>query len=181
MNTINTNGFNAVNQTGFAKPQSSAVYAEKGDVIYQKDMDKDDDGVITFQEFTDYCDENDISYAERKQMLQNRLELQLHKDRARVSAEIKKIESDKNALYAKEGDEKYDKEMDKDGDGKVTYDEYMRYCQEQEEAQENKQPEKAELEKKEDDKVVVKNEGKAINKYAKAETEEPESKVEKEG
>ncbi len=41
------------------------------------------------------------------------------------------------------------------------------------------QPEKAELTTNEE-KVIVKNEGKAINKYAQTEAEETESKVEKE-
>ena len=33
-------------------------------------------------------------------------------------------------FFAKDGDFKYDKAMDYDGDGIVTYDEYMRYCEE---------------------------------------------------
>lgn len=43
----------------------------------------------------------------------------------------------------------YQKDMDpdEDGDGKITYDEYMKYCQEQEECQDKKQPEKASIER----------------------------------
>ena len=55
----------------------------------------------------------------------------------------------------------------------------MKYCEEQEKAQETTQPEKAEL-STDEERIVVKNEGKAINQYTKTETEEPESKVEKE-
>lgn len=186
MNTINNGSFQVSNQSYSMKQvsslanQSKAVYAEKGDVIYQKDMDKDEDGVITFQEFLDYCDENDISYAQRAQMLENRLNLQLHKDRAAICAEIKEIEPEDKAVYAEEGDENYKEEIDSNNDGKITYDEYMRYCEEQEKSQEKPKPEKAQLEEKEE-KVIIKNEGKAINTYAKAETKENESKIKSEG
>ena len=157
----------------------TVVYARKGEPMYQKDMDADEDGVVTFEEFNNYCDENDISYAQRSEMLQNRLNFQLHSDRARSSEEIRKIESKGEALYAEEGDDKYTEEMDSNSDGKITYEEYMKYCEEQEQAQDTPQPEKAQL-TTDEEKVVVKNEGKAINKYAKAESEETESKVEKE-
>lgn len=158
---------------------TKGVYAEKGDPIYQKDMDADEDGVITFEEFKEYCLENDISAAEIKQMLENRLNYQLGNERAKISAEIREIKSDAEAVYAKEGDEKYEKEMDEDGDGKITYDEYMKYCEEHEESKSEKEPEKAVMETTPDgEKVVFKNSGKALNTYS--ETEKPETKVEKE-
>ncbi|MCM1004614.1 MAG: hypothetical protein NC408_09795 [Candidatus Gastranaerophilales bacterium] len=157
----------------------SVVYARKGEPMYQKEMDADEDGVITFQEFNDYCDENDISYSQRSEILQNRLQFQLHSDRAKSSEQIRQIESKGEAVYAEEGDDKYSEEIDANSDGKITYDEYMKYCEEQEKAQTNQQPQKAEL-SKDDEKIVVKNEGKAINQYAQAESETPESKIEDE-
>lgn len=162
-----------------ANKNSAVVYAREGEPMYQKDMDADEDGVITLQEFTDYCDENDISYAQRKEMLQNRLQYQLNTERAESSEQIRKIESKGEAIYAEEGDDKYSEEMDTNADGKITYDEYMKYCEEQEKAQANQQPQKAEL-SNDEEKVIVKNEGKAINTYAQAESEESESKIEKE-
>ena len=39
-------------------------------------------------------------------------------------------DSTKEKIYAKHGEESYNKAMDFDGDGVVTYDEYMRYCDE---------------------------------------------------
>ena len=165
-----------LNKTNIGKNEQ-VVYARKGEPMYQKDMDADEDGVITFQEFNDYCDENDISYGERQQMLQNRLEFQLHADRAESSEQIRQIKPEGEAVYAKEGDDENDEEIDSNGDGKITYDEYMKYCEEQEKAQETTQPEKAEL-STDEEKVVVKNEGKAINQYTK--TEAPEPKIEEE-
>lgn len=190
MTSINTGGMelnlqlikNMSNASVGSKNNSTntgAVYAREGEPMYQKDMDADEDGVITFQEFNDYCDENDISYAERKQMLQNRLEFQLNSDRARVSAEIKEIKPEGDAVYAKEGDKNYDKEIDENSDGKITYDEYMRYCEENEKAKEKQQPEKAETEEQEKQ-FTVKNDGKAINTYIKNENAKEQTKVEKE-
>lgn len=171
-----TTGFNNAK----AAKNDEVVYARKGEPMYQKEMDADEDGIITFQEFNDYCDENDISYGQRSEMLQNRLHFQLHTDRARVSEEIRQIKSDSDAVYAKEGDDEYSEEIDEDGDGKITYDEYLRYCEEQEKLQDEPQPEKAKLGTNDDEQIIIKNEGKAINKYAQTEAKEPESKVEEE-
>lgn len=157
------------------------VYAEKGDPIYQKEMDSDEDGVITFEEFKDYCLENDISADEMKQMLKNRLNYQLGNEREKISAEIREIKSDSEVVYAKEGEEDYDKEMDEDGDGKITYEEYMKYCEEHEETKTEKEPEKAVIESSTDnEKVVIKNSGKAVNKYSESENTKTETKIEKE-
>lgn len=172
-----TSGFNN-NVTG---KSDTVVYARKGEPMYQKAMDADEDGVITLEEFRDYCKEHDISVKQQQQMLRDRLNYQLNTERTKSSEEIRKIESDAETVYAKEGDENYKKEIDSNNDGKITYEEYMKYCQEQEKSQEPPQPEKATLEKAEDETVVIKNEGKAINTYAKAETEESESKIKKEG
>ncbi len=164
------------NNTGINNNEKM-VYAKKGDPMYQKEMDADEDGVITLEEFRDYCKEHDISVKQQQQMLKDRLNYQLNTQRAESSEQISQIKSDADSVYAKEGDDKYSEEMDANNDGKITYDEYMKYCKEHEENKDTQRPEKAELEKTEE-KVVVKNEGKAINKYAKTETEAPESKIE---
>lgn len=154
-----------------------AVYAEKGQPMYQKEMDKDEDGVITLEEFNAYCDENDISYAQRKQLLENRLNYQLHTEHAKVRTEISKIKP-KEEVYAKEGDEKYDEEIDENGDGKITYDEYIKYCEEHEkDAPDSSSTAKME---KEEDEVVIKNPSKAISSYSKNENSKVESKIENE-
>lgn len=170
-------GLTSFNNTSINNKNDQVVYAKKGDPMYQKEMDADDDGVITLEEFRDYCKEHDISVKQQQQMLRDRLNYQLNTERAESSEQISKIESEAQAVYAKEGDDKYKEELDYNGDGKITYDEYMKYCEEQEKTQ--VQPEKAELTTNEE-KVIVKNEGKAINKYAQTEAEETESKVEKE-
>lgn len=173
-----TNTASGFNNTGVEKNET-VIYAKKGEPMYQKEMDADEDGVITLEEFRDYCKEHDISVKQQQQMLRDRLNYQLQTERVQSSDEISQIRSEAKAVYAKEGDDNYKEEIDSNADGKITYDEYMKYCEEQKKLQETKQPEKAEVSTTEDQ-VVVKNEGKLINQYAKAETDEPESKVEKE-
>lgn len=170
-----TSSFNASN----TNKNGTVIYAKKGDPMYQKDMDADEDGVVTFEEFNNYCDENDISYSQRKTMLQSRLNYQLNTERTESSEQIRKIESKSEAVYAEEGDDKYNEEIDSNNNGKITYNEYLKYCEEQENSQNPHQTEKAEL-SNDEEKILVKNEGKAINQYAKSETEEPDSKIEEE-
>ncbi len=173
--------------TSFNKSTNKgAVYAEKGEPTYQKDMDADEDGVITFEEFNNYCDENDISYAERKQMLENRLNLQLHKENAKASAKIREIEPKAEAVYAKEGEQNYDEAIDTNKDGKITYEEYMKYCEEQDDtSNDEKNPGTTSVEKKQDsetneEKIVIQDTRKAVKSYSTGETKEPEVKIEKE-
>lgn len=50
------------------------------------------------------------------------------------------VEEDKEKIFAKKGEDNYNKAMDFDGDGVVTYDEYMRYCEENAVSQYNSNP-----------------------------------------
>ena len=145
-------GLTSFSNTSVGNQNNNVVYAKKGEPMYQKEMDANEDGVITLEEFRDYCKEHDISVKQQQQMLRDRLNYQLNTQRAESSEQISKIESESETIYAKEGDDKYKEEIDSNSDGKIT----------------------------DEERIVVKNEGKAINQYTKTETEEPESKVEKE-
>ena len=174
-----TSSFNKNVNTG-------AIYAEKGEPTYQKDMDADEDGIITFQEFNDYCEENDVSYAERKQMLENRLTLQLHKENAKASAKVREIKPQAEAVYAKEGERNYDEAIDANKDGKITYEEYLKYCEENKEStKDEKSSGSASVEKTQDpetneEKFVVRDSRKAMNSYANTDSKEPDVKIESE-
>jgi hypothetical protein len=52
------------------KNNNSPYYAKKGEPMYQKNMDSDDDGVISFDEFREYCKSNGISTSDMKKMLE---------------------------------------------------------------------------------------------------------------
>ncbi len=94
---------------------SSPVYAYKGEPVYDEKMDLDDDGTITFDEFNQYCEDNNISDAEKNRLIQDRIKWQTYKQCFN---------------YAQKGELKYDEEMDTNKDNKVSYDEYIEYLKE---------------------------------------------------
>ena len=50
------------------------------------------------------------------------------------------FEDDKEKIFAAKGEDNYNEAMDFNGDGVVTYDEYMRYCEENAVAEYNSNP-----------------------------------------
>ena len=50
------------------------------------------------------------------------------------------LEEDKEKVFASKGEDNYNEAMDFDGDGVVTYDEYMRYCEDNAVSQYNSSP-----------------------------------------
>ena len=124
-------------QTNNFSNSKNAVYATKGEPMDQKEMDTDEDGVITFKEFMDYCDENGIGYKERVLMLNNRMTYQLNKKAAesseKVQQEAEKAKETENTeennnsekVYARKGDSNYEEVIDGNDDGTITYAEYM--------------------------------------------------------
>lgn len=175
----------------------NAVYASKGEPMYQKEMDADEDGVITFKEFMDYCDEQGIGYKERVLMLNNRMTYQLNKkaeeSSEKVQNEAKKAQESENAeekidsekVYARKGDSNYEEVIDGNEDGKITYEEYMEYCRKQSENSAGQEilP-KAEAVKTEnpetnEEQIVVKDYAKAFKSYTKSE-QKAEGKIEDE-
>ena len=178
-------------QTNNFSNSKNAVYATKGEPMYQKEMDIDEDGVITFKEFMDYCDEKGIEYKERVLMLNNRMTYQLNKKAAesseKVQQEAEKAEenSDSEKVYARKGDTNYEEVIDGNDDGTITYAEYMEYCRKQSEnsAEQAFSP-KAEAVKTEnpdtkEEQIVVKDYAKAFKSYANSESK-AESKIENE-
>ena len=171
---------------------SSAYYAKKGEPMYMKEMDADEDGVVSFEEFRDYCDEKGISVAERIKMTQLASSYRTMQAQKNASEKVKKesetekqTETDNksgnedSAVYAKRGDGKYDELMDANNDDKITYKEYIEYCREHSKPQEEKANTKAE--RTEDGEFKTTSSGKAINAYAQQESQPAEGKVENEG
>ena len=197
LGVANTNNQSfGIQNNSFSKGKN-AVYATKGEPMYQKEMDTDEDGVITFKEFMDYCDENGIGYKERVLMLNNRMTYQLNKKTAesseKVQQEAEKAEESENTeenndsekVYARKGDTNYEEVIDGYDDGTITYAEYMVYCRKQSEnsADQAFSP-KAEAVKTEnpetkEEQIVVKDYAKAFKSYTNSESK-AESKIEDE-
>jgi len=164
----------------FAK--NKAYYAKKGEPIYQKDMDSDEDGVVSFDEFKEYCKTHD---ADIEQLLKNWLIYHATKDTAETEKEIKeKAEEEKTKenredggiTYAKKGDAKYEAVMDSNDDGKITYKEYLEYCKNN--AKEEKNSSKTTVEDS-DNEFKITDSKKATSEYTKSAP--PEGKIETEG
>lgn len=197
LGVANTNNQSfGIQNNSFSKGKN-AVYATKGEPMYQKEMDADEDGVITFKEFMDYCDENGIGYKERVLMLNNRMTYQLNKKTAesseKVQQEAEKAEESKSTeenndsekVYARKGDTNYEEVIDGNDDGTITYAEYMEYCRKQSENSVDQAfSPKAEAVKTEnpetkEEQIVVKDYAKAFKSYANSESK-AESKIEDE-
>lgn len=123
---------------------NSAYYAKKGEPMYIKEMDADEDGIISFDEFKSYCDEKGISDKERIKMAEMATSYRLRQAQKKASDNVKKegktnnSASNAEAVYAKRGDSKYDEVMDTNNDDKITYKEYIEYCQEHSNSPKNK-------------------------------------------
>lgn len=197
LGVANTNNQSfGIQNNSFSKGKN-AVYATKGEPMYQKEMDTDEDGVITFKEFMDYCDENGIGYKERVLMLNNRMTYQLNKKAAesseKVQQEAEKAEESKSTeenndsekVYARKGDTNYEEVIDENDDGTITYAEYMEYCRKQSENSADQaflpkaEAVKTENPETKEEQIVVKDYAKAFKSYANSESK-AESKIEDE-
>ena len=124
---------------------NSAYYAKKGEPMYIKEMDADEDGIISFDEFKSYCDEKGISDKDSIKMAEMATSYRLRQAQKKASDNVKKegktnnnSASNAEAVYAKRGDSKYDEVMDTNNDDKITYKEYIEYCQEHSNSPKNK-------------------------------------------
>ena len=122
--------FNKVN--GNSTVNNIQNYASQGELIYEKKMDLDEDGTITFDEVRKYCDENKVNL---DNVLNKWRAYQMIKNKQGISREVIKNIEDKNnktndneLVYAKVGDKNYDAQMDLNRDKIITYQEYNDYC-----------------------------------------------------
>lgn len=166
---------------------TNAYYAKKGEPMYMKEMDSDEDGVVTFDEFKDYCQANGISTKEMIQMaelassyrtMQAEKKAEQSINEQKGSANVQTVEMSDDAVYARRGDGKYDEAMDTNSDDKVTYKEYMEYCQENSKPQEQKANTK--VQETDDGEFKTTSSGKALSTYSQNESAPAEGKVDDE-
>lgn len=109
-------------------PNSNVILAKKGSAGFIKQMDLNNDGQVSLEEFNKYCEENNISEKDKLQMLQ--VIISANSDDKTVKSNLKDDDETKvedKAIYAKKGDEKYNEDMDLNKNGVVTYAEYLKY------------------------------------------------------
>ena len=158
---------------------NSSYYAKKGEPMYQEDMDSDRDGVVSFDEFKEYCKTNNISSKDVSDMIDMRMAYRMSQYAAET---LKKTDFEKlktgslDLIYANDGDGNYDAEIDSNKDSKISYSEYLRYCEQN-----------AKMEAKNSDTKIVEDEkkkfmtvsfGHVSNAYNRVQSEAPEGKVE---
>ena len=131
-NNQNSSGINSDFGINFKK--NEPYYAKKGEPIYQKDMDSDEDGIVTFDEFRDYCKENDVPKYKVDKMLKSWAALRSIQSISEDSEEYNHGEF----VYSKKGDFRYDNRIDKNSDEKITYQEYMQYYKDHAQIQKSK-------------------------------------------
>ena len=106
-------------------------YATEDELIYEKKMDLDEDGTITFDEVKEYCKKNKVNLNEVLNKWQNYRMLQNEEEVTKeVIKSLDNVEEsqDNEQVYAKKGDDNYEAEMDSNEDDVVTYKEYYEYC-----------------------------------------------------
>ena len=138
---LETNFLNQKNNLSFntkTNSSNSAYYAKKGEPMYMKEMDGDEDGIVSFEEFREYCDTNEISTRDRIKMADMAASYRTMQAYQKVERFLERpsennktaINTENNAVYAKRGDSKYDEAMDTNNDDTITYKEYIEYCKE---------------------------------------------------
>lgn len=151
---------------------NSAYYAKKGEPMYLKEMDADEDGIISLDEFRDYCKEKGFSSNKITKMLETAVMYRtLMKDK-----DNKDNKGNKEIVYAKRGDGKYDEAMDTNNDDKVSYKEYIEYCKEHSQPQEHKSD--TEISESGEGEFKTTSLSKAAQAYANTENGVPESRIE---
>lgn len=156
---------------------NSVYYAKKGEPMYIKEMDSDDDGIVSIDEFKDYCKENDISSKEMAKMMQLASSYRIMQEQKKEESkkqnkyenQPEETEVETEAIYAKRGDSKYDETMDLNNDDKVSYKEYIEYCQEHAKTKDKKSDTK--ISELEDEVFKTINTVKILNSYVQSETE----------
>ena len=115
-----------------------ADYAKKGEPTYMAEMDSDGDGTVSFDEFREYCKEKNISSKQMVKMSQlassyrtlkaeeNTIDY-ISKLTPNVFPKLKQADSESGAF--KNSENKYNISNDTNYDRKVSYNEYMSYCE----------------------------------------------------
>lgn len=122
---------NALKTNDFSK---KIIVANKGESGYLPGMDIDYDGIVTLDEFNQYCEEKGIDGKEKTKLF---LTIMLKGNDEKIVENEQGKENDN--IYAKKGDKKYNEKMDENKDSIITHDEYLKYCQKNKEATEEKE------------------------------------------
>ena len=93
------------------KNANNSYYAKEGEPMYQEDMDSDKDGIVSFDEFKEYCQSNNISSKDVSDMIEMRMAYRMsqYASDALKKADFEKLKTGSlDLIYANDGDGNYD-------------------------------------------------------------------------
>ena len=170
------NSTNRVDRTNNYAANQTAEYAQKGEPMYMADMDTDEDGTVTLDEFREYCKTNGINSNEMVKMSKMASFYRTMKAEEDTINYISKLipnvspklkETKFEPQHLKQEDNKYNISNDQNSENKVNYKNYLEYCQSNATAQEVKTNTK--YEETNDGHLKISNAGKALNSYKSSE------------
>ena len=173
INSLMMNSVNNLNSkgNGYDPSNQTANYAKKGEPMYMADMDSDSDGVVSLDEFREYCKSKNISTRDMVKMskLASAYRTMQAEDEAidyisklipNVFPKLKQAEN--HSLHENQNDNKYNISSS-ENDKYVNYEDYMKYCEQNavsEQFQTN-----AKAEESDNGTIKITHAGKAINSY----------------
>ena len=164
----NANIQNRTNNVNDTKNQT-AEYAKKGEPMYMPEMDSDEDGVVTLDEYRDYCKSKGISTKSMIKMSQMAASYRTMKAEDEAINYISKLipnigpklkQADSNSANTN----KFNISNDVNNDKNVSYKEYMEYCEKNYASHDINANTK--VEEDNDGSIKISNYGKAIKSYA---------------
>ena len=181
LNQLNETG-NKTNGVNNVKSQT-AEYAKKGEPMYMADMDSDEDGTVTLDEFREYCKSKGINSREMIKMSQMASSYRTMKAENETIDYISKLipnvfpkvkQTDSNSANGKQDNNNF--RTSSDVNSKSAYEDYMKYCENNAETNKIKSNTKVEN----TGNLKITNTGKAIAAYKDSETYSLNSVYEKE-
>ncbi len=180
------NGTNRTNNGNNIKTQT-AEYAKKGEPMYMADMDSDEDGTVTLDEYREYCKSKGINTKDMMKMSQlasayrtmkaeNEAIDYISKLKPNVFPKLKQANSESN--HVKNNDNKFNISADANSEKKVSYKDYMEFCEQNSKVSEIKSNTK--IEETDNGKFKISNAGKALKSYNTSEKHALKSTFEKE-
>ena len=170
--SILLNSTGKINRANNDGTNRTADYAQKGEPMYMADMDTDEDGTVTLDEFREYCKAQGISSREMVKMSKLASSYRTMKAENETIDYISKLipnvfpklkEANSESTHLRQEENKYNISNDKNYENKVNYNKYLEYCQENAVSQELKSDTK--FEETNDGHLKISNSGKALNFY----------------
>ena len=142
-------------ENDFNADTDNSYYAKSGEPMYRAEMDSDNDGIVTYKEFEEYCRLNKISPKDAKDMVDMRMAYRMSQNIAGIL--------------------KYEK-INVNNDSKTPYNEYLKYCLQN--ARTEAKTSDTKIVKDSKNKFMTVSFGHVSNAYYRAQSYVPEGKIE---